>query len=64
MDDEDGNDRVYNSNKRSFQSLDDYRKALEYHEKRLKIAIEIGNQAAEERAYRNLGNVYHSLGDY
>jgi len=30
----------------------------------LKIAIEIGDQTAEGRAYGNLGNAYQSLGDY
>ena len=46
------------------QSLGDYRKAIEYHEKRLKIAKEIGDRAGEGRAYGNLGNAYDSLGDY
>ena len=35
----------------AYQSLGDYRKAIEYHEKRLKIAIEIGDRAGEGRAY-------------
>ena len=42
----------------AYQSLGDYRKAIEYHEKRLKIAIEIGDRAGEGRAYGNLGNAY------
>ena len=45
-------------------SLGDYRKAIEYHEKHLKIAIEIGDRGGEGRAYGNLGNAYQSLGDY
>ncbi|XP_044167575.1 LOW QUALITY PROTEIN: tetratricopeptide repeat protein 28-like, partial [Acropora millepora] len=44
--------------------LGDYRKAIEYHEKHLKIAIEIGDRGGEGRAYGNLGNAYQSLGDY
>ncbi|XP_067046747.1 tetratricopeptide repeat protein 28-like [Acropora muricata] len=50
MSDKDGHDRVY--------------KAIEYHEKDLKIAKEIGDRAGEGRAYGNLGIVYKSLGDY
>ena len=45
-------------------SLGDFRKAIEYHEKDLKIAIEIGDRAGEGRAYGNLGNAYNSLGDF
>ncbi|XP_015772446.1 PREDICTED: uncharacterized protein LOC107350717 isoform X5 [Acropora digitifera] len=47
----------------SFQSLGDYRKSIEYHEKHLKIAIEIGHQGGEGAAYGNLGNCYQSLVD-
>ncbi|XP_044168066.1 tetratricopeptide repeat protein 28-like, partial [Acropora millepora] len=42
----------------------DYQKAIEYHEKDLKIAKEIGDRAGEGGAYANLGNAYQSLGDY
>ena len=42
----------------------DYGKAIEYYEKRLKVAIEIVDRAGERRAYGNLGNAYQSLGDY
>ena len=44
-------------------SLGDFPKAIEYHEKLLKIAIEIGDRAGEGRAYGNLGIAYGSLGD-
>ena len=44
--------------------LGDYQKAIEYHEKHLKIAIEIGDRGGECGAYGNLGNAYCSLGDY
>ena len=47
-----------------YMSLGDFRKAIEYHEKHLKIAIEIGDRAGEGRAYGNLGNPYFSLGDF
>ena len=37
---------------------------MDYHEKCLKIAKEIGDRAGEEAGYGNLGNAYRSLGDY
>ena len=43
-------------------SLGDIRKAIEYHEKDLKIAIEIGDRAGEGRAYGNLGIAYRLTG--
>ena len=46
MSHKDGHDRVY--------------KAIEYHEKDLKIAKEIGDRAGEGRAYGNLSNAYQS----
>ncbi|XP_044183534.1 tetratricopeptide repeat protein 28-like, partial [Acropora millepora] len=48
----------------AYHSLGEYKKAIEYHEKDLKIAKEIGDRAGEGRAYGNLGNAYDSLGDY
>ncbi|XP_074635275.1 uncharacterized protein LOC141893773 [Acropora palmata] len=50
MSDKHGHDRVY--------------KAIQYHEKDLTIAKQIGDRAGEGRAYGNLGNAYQSLGDY
>ncbi|XP_067047458.1 tetratricopeptide repeat protein 28-like [Acropora muricata] len=44
--------------------MGDDQKAIEYYEKRLKIAIEIGDRGGEGRAYGNLGNAYQSLGNY
>ncbi|XP_044168980.1 tetratricopeptide repeat protein 28-like [Acropora millepora] len=45
-------------------SLGDFRKAIEYHKKHLKIAIEIGDRAGEGRASANMGIAYRSLGDF
>ena len=42
----------------AYDSLGDYQKAIEYHEKHLKIAKEIGDRAGEGGAYGNLGNAY------
>ena len=39
----------------AYHSLGDFRKAIEYHEKDLKIAIEICDRAGEGRSYANLG---------
>ena len=50
MSDKDGHERVY--------------KAIQYHEKNLKIAKEIGDRAGQGGAYGNLGNACDSLGDY
>ena len=45
-------------------SMGDYQQSIEYLEKDLKIAIEIGDQRGEGRAYENLGDAYQSLGDH
>jgi len=39
-------------------------KSIDYFEKQLKIAREIGDRGGEGPAYGNLGNAYRSLGDY
>ena len=44
--------------------MGDYRKAIEYHEKHLKITIEIGDRGGEGASYHNIGNVYFSLGQF
>ena len=44
--------------------MGDYQKAIEYLEKSLKIAMEIGDRHVEGGAYGNLGNAYQYLGDY
>ena len=38
--------------------------SIEYHEKHVKIAIEIGDRVGEGRAYGNLRDAYQSLGDH
>ena len=39
----------------AYYSLGDFRKAIEYHERYLKISKEVGDRAGEGRAYRILG---------
>ena len=41
-----------------------YQKAIEYHEKHLKIAKEVGDRAGEGAAFGNLGIAYKLLGYY
>ena len=48
----------------AYYSLGDFRKAIEYHKRHLKISKEVGDRAGEGRAYGNLGNAYNSLGDF
>ena len=48
----------------AYRSLGDFRKAIEYHEKHLEIAIEVGHRVGEGSAYGNLGIAYRSLGDF
>ena len=59
MNGNDGENRRYTINER-----DTYQRAIENHEKDLKIAKKIGDRAGEGGAYGNLGNAYHSLGNY
>ena len=47
-----------------YESLGNYEKAIEFHQRSLSIAKEIGEKGSEGAAYTNLGNAYHSLGDY
>ena len=63
MHDRAGEGRAYANLSNAYFSLADFQKAIEYDDKDLKIATEIGDRAREGRAYENLGNAYFSLGD-
>ena len=52
-----GEGRAYCSLGIAYHSLGDFRRALEYHEKDLSIAKDVGDRAGEGRAYCNLGNL-------
>jgi tetratricopeptide (TPR) repeat protein len=41
-----------------------YQRTIEFHEQRLRIAIERGDHAGEAACLNNLGMAYHSLGQY
>ena len=53
-----GEGAAYGNLGTAYQSLGDYEKAIEKHEKRLKIAVKIGDQTKERRAYGSLVNAY------
>ena len=55
-------DRAYGNLGNAYLSLGDFRKAIKYYKKHLKIAIEIGDRAEEGRAYGNLGNALQVTG--
>ena len=48
----------------AYFSLNDFRKAIEFHEKSVTIAKEIGDREVEGLAYEYLGGAYQMLGDY
>ena len=48
----------------AYYNLGDFQKAIEYHERNLKISTEVGDKAGEGIAYVNLGNAYHRLEDF
>ncbi|CAH3189967.1 unnamed protein product [Porites evermanni] len=47
-----------------YHSFGELQKAIEYHERSLKISKELGDRAEEGRAYSNLGDDYYSFGDF
>jgi tetratricopeptide (TPR) repeat protein len=48
----------------AYQSLGEYRRAIEYHNQDLAIAREIGDRRGEGQTLGNLGNAYASLGEH
>ena len=48
----------------AYHTLGDFQKAIEYHERNLKLSKEVGDKAGEGIAYGNLSNAYHRLGDF
>ena len=46
------------------KSLGDFKKAIDYHERHLKIAKEVGDISGEGNACCNLGCTYYCLGDF
>ncbi|TAG88865.1 MAG: CHAT domain-containing protein [Oscillatoriales cyanobacterium] len=48
----------------AYYSADLYAKAIEFHQKRLALCLEIKDRRGESKALGDLGIVYHSLGEY
>jgi tetratricopeptide (TPR) repeat protein len=48
----------------AYQSLGEYRRAIEYYEQQLKITREVSDRRGEGNALGNLGSTYQSLGEY
>ena len=64
MGDKAGEGRTYGNLGNAYGSLGDFQKAIEYHERNLKISKEVGDKAGDGRAYFNLGNVHERLGNF
>nr|XP_058960204.1 tetratricopeptide repeat protein 28-like [Pocillopora verrucosa] len=46
----------------AYRSLGQFKTAIQYHQRHLEIAKEVGDKAGEGRGYGNLGNAYQGLG--
>ena len=64
MGDRAGEGSAYGNLGNACQSLGDFQKAIEYHERHLKILKEVGERAREGKAYGNLGTVHKRLGNF
>jgi tetratricopeptide (TPR) repeat protein len=53
--DRSGEGIAYGNLGNAYNSLGDFKKAIEYHTENLNICIDIGDRSAEEKAYFNLG---------
>ena len=63
MGDRAGERMSYGNLGNAYRRLGDFKKAIEYHERHLKIAKEVGDRSGEGNSYCNLGNAYDILGD-
>ena len=64
MEDKVGEGWAYGNLGNAYDSLGDFKTAIDYHEHSLKIAKEVGDKTGEGNTYGNLGNAYQSLGDF
>ena len=64
MGDKAGEGCAYGNLGNNYFALGDLERALQYHERHLRIAKEVGDKAREGSAYANIGNAFFSLGDY
>ena len=56
--------RVYNNLGSAYDSLGEFRRAIEFYQLSLPIAVETGNKDLKGRVYNNLGSAYDSLGEF
>ena len=56
--------KAYDSLSIAHRSLGDFKTAIDYHERRLKIVKELGDRSGEGHAYDNLGAAHHGLEDF
>ena len=59
-----GEGGAYGSLSIAYDNLGNFRKAIDYHERHLQIAKEVGDKDEEGGANGNLGNAFQSLGDF
>ncbi|CAH3178440.1 unnamed protein product [Porites evermanni] len=64
MGDREGQAKAYCNLGNAYHSLGYFQKALEYHQRDLKISKEVGDRAGEGIAYQNLGHAYETVGDF
>ena len=62
MGDRAGEGRTYGNLGCAYKSLGQLDKAIEFHQKGLKIALEVGNRDGEELAYGKLFHAYNCAG--
>lgn len=55
---------IYSQLGNAYFYMEDYQKALEYHNKDVELVHEIGDEIAEAKACGNLGNTYKMLGKF
>ncbi|PFX24738.1 Tetratricopeptide repeat protein 28 [Stylophora pistillata] len=59
-----GEGESYGNLGNTYQSLGEFKTAMEYHQRQLEISKEVGAKAGEGESYGNLGNTYQSLGEF
>ena len=64
MGDRAGEGRAYDNLGIAYHRLGDFQKAIEYHERHLKISKEVGDRAGEGRAYDSLVITYERPVDF
>ena len=64
MGDRSGEGTTYSNLGNTHHGLGDFKTAIDYHERHVKIAIELGDRSGKGSAYRNLGNACYRLGDF